>query len=81
MDHYIMMTTSVVYLYNMLIPKIHDFELWIKTNFQFMIVVAFSTVARKFRPERDSNRIPLRCRCSAKPDELLGQKTIRSYLR
>ena len=57
MDHYIMMTTSVVYLYNMLIPEIHDFELWIKTNFQFMIVVAFSTVARKFRPERDSNRI------------------------
>ena len=25
MDHYIMMTTSVVYLYNMLIPEIHDF--------------------------------------------------------
>ena len=58
MDHYIMMTTSVVYLYNMLIPEIHDFELWIKTNFQFMIVVGFSTVASKFRPERDSNRIP-----------------------
>ena len=57
MDHYIMMTTSVVYLYNMLIPEIHDFELWIKINFQFMIVVAFSTVARKFRPERDSSRI------------------------
>ena len=57
MDHYIMMTTSVVYLYNMMIHEIHEFELRIKINFQFMIVVAFSTVARKFRPERDSNRI------------------------
>ena len=57
MDHYIMMTTSVEYLYNMLIHEIHEFELRIKTNFQSMIVVAFSTVASKFRPERDSNRI------------------------
>lgn len=42
MDHYRMMTTSILYLNMMLIHEIQELQLRIEMNFQCTIVVAFS---------------------------------------